>query len=168
MRRGTGATAVCLPVHRLVLGNQRAEQPGGGGVVWCLSPGPSVKDPGWHVHWANRDSKDAAAKPAKETTECAKKPDNNFPSTRRFKMANRSKQLALLSLQALMMAACAEQSTPFPLDSQPVKRTVILALLLQARQLPAAPLCLPTCSNALTSERESWLNLLLTKPEPRA
>ncbi len=35
----------------------------------------------------------------------------------------------------------------------------------KTRQLPAPPLCLPTCSSALTSERVNWRQLL-TKPEP--
>lgn len=80
-------------------------------------------------------------------------------------MANRSLtklQLMLLPI-ALLLTGCAGQLTTLPVDSQPVKRAAIPALPPQARQLPATPLCLPTCSSALTSERATWLKLL-TKP----
>jgi hypothetical protein len=82
-------------------------------------------------------------------------------------MANASsiKQRLMLLPLALLLTACSSPPTTLPVDSQPVKPAAIPALPPQARQLPAPPLCLPTCSNALTSERATWLQLL-TKPEP--
>ncbi|MNL15218.1 hypothetical protein D3C87_1361930 [compost metagenome] len=73
-------------------------------------------------------------------------------------MDNRSliKQLLTLPLLALLLTACAGPPTTLPVASQPVKPAAIPAL---------PPLCLPTCSSALTSERAIWLQLL-TKPEP--
>ncbi|EJM94990.1 hypothetical protein PMI34_00983 [Pseudomonas sp. GM74] len=74
------------------------------------------------------------------------------------------KQWLMLLPLALLLAACSSPPTTLPVDSLPVKPAEIPALPPQARQLPAPPLCLPTCSNALTSERATWLQLL-TKPE---
>ncbi|SEB80553.1 hypothetical protein SAMN05216178_2323 [Pseudomonas saponiphila] len=68
-------------------------------------------------------------------------------------------QLMLLPL-ALLLGACSGQSTTSPAVSQP-KAAVIPALPPQARQQPAQPWCLPTCSSALTSERETWRQMLI-------
>jgi len=85
----------------------------------------------------------------------------------RFKMANvRSiKQPLMLLPLALLLTACTGQPTSLPLDSQPVKPAAIPALPPQSRQLPAPQWCLPTCSSALTRERENWRQLLIKAGE---
>ena len=62
----------------------------------------------------------------------------------------------MLMLLAALATACSSVSPP--LSPQPVPPPRIPALSPLSRQ-PAIPSeCLPTCSAALTSERESWLN----------
>lgn len=64
----------------------------------------------------------------------------------------------MLAPLALLLAGCASA-----LPSSPSVEPAIPPLPAEARQ-PAIPSkCLPTCSSALTVERESWLNML-TQP----
>ncbi|MGL9735801.1 MAG: hypothetical protein ACR5LF_09795 [Symbiopectobacterium sp.] len=55
-----------------------------------------------------------------------------------------------------MLIAC----TPKPKDSlsdwQNVNAPAVLELAAEARQEPAGLLCSPSCSSALTKERDSW------------
>lgn len=46
-----------------------------------------------------------------------------------------------------------------------VRPAAIPALPQQARQLPASPWCLPTCSSALMKERETWRQMLIKAGE---
>lgn len=75
-----------------------------------------------------------------------------------------SRTVLLLTL-ALLLTACAGQPTSSQLNWQQVKPAAIPALPEQAKQLPAPPECLPTCSDALTKERGAWRRLLI-KPGP--
>lgn len=75
---------------------------------------------------------------------------------------------ALLPL--LLLAACANDSPLSPVPQAPVlvSRQVTLPPLPASAQQPTPPPeCLPTCSNALMTERERWL-ILLTPPTPPA
>ena len=67
--------------------------------------------------------------------------------------------LTLLPL-ALLLGACSGPSTISPSVSS-VRPAAIPALPPQAKQQPARPWCLPTCSSALTSERETWQQMLI-------
>ncbi len=68
-------------------------------------------------------------------------------------------------LLSLLLSGCAASLPPLP--PVVVKEAAIPPLAPEARQ-PATPSeCLPTCSAALTVERESWLNTL-TAPELQA
>ena len=75
---------------------------------------------------------------------------------------------ALLPL--LLLAACANDSPLSPVPQVPVlvsKQIQIPELPESAKQPTPPPECLPTCSNALMTERERWLGLL-TPPTPPA
>ena len=75
---------------------------------------------------------------------------------------------ALLPL--LLLAACASGSQLSPVPQAPVlvsKQIQIPALPESAQPPTPPPECLPTCSQALTQERERWL-ILLTAPTPPA
>ncbi|TQL73320.1 hypothetical protein FB549_4071 [Delftia sp. HK171] len=62
-------------------------------------------------------------------------------------------------LPVLLLAGCAATS---PTTSPPIVRPPMLAPLPDsARQTPAPSICLPSCSAALMSERESWRALLM-------
>ena len=79
-----------------------------------------------------------------------------------------AKLTALLPL--LLLTACASNSPLSPAPQAPVlvSRQVTLPPLPEsARQPQTPPECLPTCSNALMTERERWL-ILLTAPTPPA
>ncbi|SEL86887.1 hypothetical protein SAMN05216604_1422 [Pseudomonas agarici] len=70
------------------------------------------------------------------------------------------KQLLMLLMLGLLLTACSGQSTTSP-DVSSVRPAAIPALPPQAKQLPAQPWCLPTCSSALTRERETWRDMLI-------
>lgn len=73
---------------------------------------------------------------------------------------------ALLPL--LLLTACASGSQLSPVPQAPVlvsKQMQIPALPESAQPPTPPPECLPTCSNALMTERERWLTLL-TAPTP--
>ena len=75
---------------------------------------------------------------------------------------------ALLPL--LLLTACANDSQLSPVPQAPVlvSRQLTLPPLPASALQPPPPLeCLPTCSQALTQERERWL-ILLTAPTPPA
>lgn len=69
---------------------------------------------------------------------------------------NRSPWLApmLLSL-TLLLTACTSKPQPMLADCPAVP-----PLPAAAKQTDEGPLCSPTCSSALTKERESWQRLL--------
>lgn len=70
----------------------------------------------------------------------------------------------MLMMLAALATACSSVSPP--LSPQPVPAPRIPALSPLSRQ-PAIPSeCLPTCSAALTSERESWLNTPMPPASP--
>ncbi|RLK45932.1 hypothetical protein C7417_1962 [Cupriavidus plantarum] len=76
------------------------------------------------------------------------------------KPARRAMMLVPLTL---FVASC---SPVLPRSSTPVSGPAIPALSQAARQ-PAIPsYCLPTCSGALTLERESWRNTLTPAASP--
>ncbi len=70
-----------------------------------------------------------------------------------------------LLLLTLLLSGCAASLPPLP--PVVVKEAAIPPLAREARQPEIPSECLPTCSAALTVERESWLNTL-TLPEPLA
>lgn len=75
---------------------------------------------------------------------------------------------ALLPL--LLLTACASNSPLSPVPQVPVlvsRQLTLPALPASAQQPTPPPECLPTCSNALMTERERWLGLL-TLPTPPA
>lgn len=76
-------------------------------------------------------------------------------------------KLILLWL-ALALTACATSSAPSPVPiAVNVTRQVQLPPLPASARQPAQPSeCLPTCSKALTQERERWQRLL-TDPGPQ-
>ena len=69
----------------------------------------------------------------------------------------------MLPLLALI-SACGTKSIEQPAVPQ-VRPAAIPALPQQARQLPASPWCLPTCSSALMKERETWRQMLIKAGE---
>ena len=74
---------------------------------------------------------------------------------------------ALLPL--LLLTACASDSPLSPVPQAPVlvsKQIQIPALPESALQPTLPPECLPTCSNALMTERERWLTLLTAPTAP--
>ena len=82
-------------------------------------------------------------------------------------MPNKPALLTAL-LPTLLLAACASGSQLSPVPQAPVlvsKQIQIPALPESAQQPTPPPECLPTCSQALTQERERWL-ILLTAPTP--
>ena len=73
-------------------------------------------------------------------------------------------------LPPLLLAACANDSPLSPVPQVPLivsRQIQIPALPQSAKQTTPPPECLPTCSNALMTERERWL-ILLTAPTPPA
>ncbi|UZV40214.1 hypothetical protein Acica_09 [Acidovorax phage Acica] len=77
-----------------------------------------------------------------------------------------SRALALmLALPSLLATGCAATSPPT--SSPTVKPPKIEPLPEAARQTAAPSICSPTCSAALTTERENWRQLLTT-PVPAA
>lgn len=64
----------------------------------------------------------------------------------------------------LWIAGCATPPAPLPIS--PPKPMQMPPLPSYARQPKLPPECLPSCESALTSERESWLNLLQTLTWP--
>lgn len=69
----------------------------------------------------------------------------------------------MLMLLVLLLSGCASDSVNL---LRPVTPPTIPPLPAQAKQ-PAIPsMCLPTCSAALTKERESWLNTLTPPASP--
>ncbi len=84
-------------------------------------------------------------------------------------MPNKPALLTAL-LPTLLLAACASSSPLSPVPQVPVlvSRQMTLPALPESAQQPTPPPeCLPTCSNALMTERERWLGLL-TLPTPPA
>ena len=76
--------------------------------------------------------------------------------------------IALLPL--LLLTACASDSPLSPVPQVPVlvsRQLTLPPLPASAQQPTLPPECLPTCSNALMTERERWL-ILLTAPTPPA
>ena len=69
-----------------------------------------------------------------------------------------------LVVLALLSAGCVTKSPPTVPPSEPARRP---ALPKEARQPPTPSICLPTCSDGLTLERESW-RASLTKGAPPA
>ena len=69
----------------------------------------------------------------------------------------------MLPLLALI-SACGTKLIEQPAVPQ-VRPATIPALPPQARQLPASPWCLPTCSSALMKERETWRQMLIKAGE---
>lgn len=72
----------------------------------------------------------------------------------------------LVLLVVWSLAGCA--TPPAPMPSAPVRSVQIPPLPSYARQPPTPSTCLPTCSAALNSERQSWLELLTTEASPDA
>lgn len=72
----------------------------------------------------------------------------------------------MLAVLALLLTACAAPPTP-TLPPSVVAPPRIPPLPQAARQPPAPAWCSPTCSAALTRERENWLQRL-TLPMPPA
>lgn len=64
--------------------------------------------------------------------------------------------VAMLLPLVLLLAACAPKSPAYVSVSPPA----IPPLPSEARQGPAPLICSPSCSAALTTERESWLKSL--------
>lgn len=71
---------------------------------------------------------------------------------------------ALLPIALAALATACSSASPL---SRPVAGPQIPPLPASARQPAAASICSPTCSDALTRERESWQQLL-TPPAPPA
>ena len=69
----------------------------------------------------------------------------------------------MLAALALLLTACAASSPP--ISPAPVQAAQMPALPPQARQPQVPSICSPTCSSALTAERESWQRSL-TPPTP--
>jgi hypothetical protein len=61
---------------------------------------------------------------------------------------------------ALLLPACGTKQIDSP-EAPQVKPAAIPALLPQAKQQPAPSWCLPTCSNVLMKERETWRSMLI-------
>jgi len=72
-----------------------------------------------------------------------------------------------LVVLALLSAGCATKSLPTVLPSEPARRP---PLPKEARQPPTPLICLPTCSDGLTLERENWRASLTkgARPAPPA
>lgn len=82
-------------------------------------------------------------------------------STRRCRMdIGKSIVQSLTLLLLVLLGACSGPSTILPSVSS-VRPAAIPALPPQARQQPAQPWCLPTCSSVLISERRTWLQMLI-------
>ena len=77
-----------------------------------------------------------------------------------------SASTVLLLLAVWLLSGCA--APPKPLPSEPVRSVQLPPLPTFARQ-PATPSeCLPTCLDALTSERAYWQTLLTSDTSPAA
>ena len=77
-------------------------------------------------------------------------------------LTNEPRPRAAMLLPLLMwLAGCAST-----LPASSVAPALIPPLPAQARQPPAPAWCSPTCSAALTAERESWLRLLTPPAAP--
>lgn len=68
-----------------------------------------------------------------------------------------------LVVLALLSAGCVTKSPPTVPPSEPARRP---ALPKEARQPPTPSICLPTCSDGLTLERESWRESLTKGARP--
>ena len=82
----------------------------------------------------------------------------------------KSNTLLTALLPLLLLTACASSSPLSPVPQAPVlvsRQLTLPALPASALQPTPPPECLPTCSNALMTERERWLTLL-TAPTPPA
>lgn len=66
----------------------------------------------------------------------------------------------------VLTSACGTKPIERPAPPQ-VRPVAIPALPPQARQLPASPWCLPTCSSALMKERETWRQMLIKAGEEK-
>ena len=66
-----------------------------------------------------------------------------------------------LAADALFLTGCMTKPQNSPPDWQQVNAPAVPQLPAKARQAPPAASCLPSCSAALTSERESWRQLLI-------
>jgi hypothetical protein len=79
-------------------------------------------------------------------------------------MLERKTPLQLLTLLPLILSGSACTTQPQSWQPEQVAPPAIPQLPNEARQPPAPLWCSPTCSNGLTSERESWQKLM-TQPE---
>jgi hypothetical protein len=138
-----------------------------GALFGAYHHGVSVTNETWQSQWNARDTRDAQAKAENEAAARVREQAYQQSINKAVQDGQRTIDQATADalLLALLLTACAGRQTLLPLDSQPVKPAAIPALPLQGRQLPVTPLCSPTCSSALTSERVIWQQLL-TKPEP--
>lgn len=125
--------------------------------------GLSVKDAEWQATWSARDTKDAQAKAENEAAQRAKEQAYQQSINKAVQDGQHLIDQAKADAATARTAADSLRgtATPLPLDSQPVKAAVIPALPPQARQLPAPLYCSPTCSSALTKEREIWRSMLI-------
>ncbi|CPR20634.1 hypothetical protein BN1221_04427c [Brenneria goodwinii] len=66
----------------------------------------------------------------------------------------------MLLMLSLLLTACGAPLQQLGASSQQVKPAAYPQLPQQARQEPVPQYCSPTCSSALTTERESWQRTL--------
>ncbi|VDZ54897.1 Uncharacterised protein [Serratia odorifera] len=71
------------------------------------------------------------------------------------------RQSLMLTAPALLLMGCTVKPPSSPPDWQQVNAPAVPQLPAEARQEPLAASCLPSCSAALTSERENWRQLLI-------
>lgn len=133
----------------------------------CYTAGYSDASAEWALKWKQRDADDATAL-AKRQTEARKK--NNADRVKLMRSENKPASSLLASrlmpiVPVLLLVGCTTGPINLPGNWPNVNAPAVPILPAEARQKPAEPYCSPTCSAALTSEREIWQERLM-RQEP--
>lgn len=121
----------------------------------------------WALKWKQRDADDATEL-AKRQVEAREEEQRRQGKLMRSENKPASSLLAsrlMPIVPVLLLVGCTTGPINSPGNWQNVNAPAVPVLPAEARQKPAEPYCSPTCSAALTSERESWQERLM-RQEP--
>lgn len=117
----------------------------------------------WALKWKQRDADDATALAKRQAEARAEEQrrQGEIDAIERRAEGQLLRPLLMLTMPALFLTGCMTKPQNSPRDWQQVNAPAVPQLPAEARQAPPAANCLPSCSAALTSERESWRQLLI-------